>query len=96
MTFNGPNEGYQVTVTRTETNSVIKTISTQDTSINITELEIYEFYNVSVVALSDKGPGDSADITILTDEDSELGNVHSIYYLVYFISSWNGRRIHCI
>ena len=76
-TFNGPNEGYQVTVTRIENSSDIETIPTQDTFINITDLEIYEEYLISVVALSDKGPGDSVDITILTDEDSELRNMHS-------------------
>ena len=79
-TFNGPNEGYMVTYRRTETN-VSNTTERMDTSVNITGLEIYEVYVVEVVALSDKGPGESVTIMVLTDEDGKyvVCNEHLLF-----------------
>ena len=46
-------------------------IPTPNTSIIVMDLETYEWYSISVVALTDKGPGDSVSITVLTDKDSK-------------------------
>ena len=70
--FNGPNEGYEVMYIRIETNVSNTIPNISETSVNISGLEKYELYSVQVVALSDKGPGDEIEITILTDEDGKL------------------------
>ena len=88
-TFNGPNEGYNVTYNRIETNER-KTVNVLSTSLNITALEIYEEYSVEVVALSDKGAGEATEILVLTDEDCKCGRI--IEYILYyhlFVSTWN-------
>jgi hypothetical protein len=68
-TFNGPNEGYEVRYTRVETSITMTIDDIMSTSVNISDLEIYEVYTITVLALSDKGVGESSQITILTDED---------------------------
>jgi receptor-type tyrosine-protein phosphatase Q len=78
-TFNGPNEGYEVRYTREETNITMTIHDIMSTSVNISDLEIYEVYTITVLALSDKGVGESSQITILTDEDCKL--------LKYFVSN---------
>ena len=67
-TFNGPNEGYEVTYRRIETDET-KSFRVTDTSFNITNLEKYEEYSVDIVAYSDKGAGEKITITVLTAED---------------------------
>lgn len=71
-TFNGPNEGYEVTYIRNETGDNNTILNISETSVNISGLEIYEYYLVQVVALSDKGPGNEIEIMILTDEDGKF------------------------
>lgn len=68
-TFNGPNEGYEVTYRRIETSEDATIENITNTFVNVMNLEIYENYFVEVVALSDKGAGESASILVLTDED---------------------------
>ena len=88
-TFNGPNEGYNVTYNRIETNER-KTVNVLSTSLNITALEIYEEYSVEVVALSDKGAGEATEILVLTDEDCKCGRIiEYILYYHFFVSTWN-------
>ena len=69
-----------LTYRRTETN-VSNTTELMDTSVNITGLEIYEVYIIEVVALSDKGPGVSVMISVLTDEDGKyvVCNEHLLF-----------------
>ena len=69
MTFNGPNEGYRVTYRLISASIAANTIVVDDTSTNITNLEIYTEYSVEVVALSDKGPSEVVSIIVITDED---------------------------
>ena len=68
--FRGPNEGYQVMYTRVETGYTQTMSDITSTSVNITDLQIYEEYTITVVALSDKGIGEtSVPLTVITDED---------------------------
>ena len=71
--FNGPNEGYAITYIRLENNTESSTNRLTNTSFVIEDLEIYEQYNVTVVAFTDKGPGTPSDVlSVLTDEDCEF------------------------
>ena len=71
--FNGPNEGYELTYIRLENNMESSTDRLNSTSFFIDDLEIYEQYNVTVVAFTDKGPGTSSEVlSVLTDEDCKL------------------------
>ena len=68
--FNGPNEGYVVMYTRLETNMTNITDRISDTSVIITGLEIYEEYDIVVLAFTDKGSGTPSEtLTIRTDEE---------------------------
>ncbi len=91
MMFNGPNEGYNVTYRRLETNEN-STVSVTNTAVNISGLEIYEEYNIEVVALSDKGAGDNVAILVLTDEDCKIiNNKIKIIFIINFIFTSPGR-----
>ncbi len=97
-TFNGPNEGYNVTYRRIENNETAS-IRVMDTSVIITNLEIYEEYSVEIVAYSDKGAGEEITITVLTAEDCKR---NIFYTFVFFIvlsyllfSTWSCWRIQC-
>ncbi len=96
-TFNGPNEGYQVTYRRIETNEM-ESIRVMATSVNITNLEIYEEYSVVIVAYSDKGAGEEISITVLTAEDCKR-NIFMLLCFFSFIlstfSTWSRWRIQC-
>ena len=71
--FRGPNEGYQVMYTRVETGYTQTMSDITSTSVNITDLQIYEEYTITVVALSDKGIGEtSVPLTVITDEDCKF------------------------
>ena len=89
MMFNGPNEGYNVTYRRLETNETI-TVSVTNTTVNISGLEIYEEYNIEVVALSDKGAGDNVAILVLTDEDCKI-IIIIIIFINFFLFTSPGR-----
>ena len=82
--FNGPNEGYEVSYVRLETNVQNTTGRLTTTSVDIDNLEIYEEYNLTVAAFTDKGAGTSSEIlSILTDEDCKF--VNDGYYLILFL-----------
>ena len=82
--FNGPNEGYEVSYVRLETNVQNTTGRLTTTSVDINNLEIYEEYNLTVVAFTDKGAGTSSEILlVLTDEDCKF--VNDNYYLILFL-----------
>ena len=88
--FNGPNEGYVVMYTRLETNMTNITDRISDTSVNITGLEIYEEYDIVVLAFTDKGSGTPSEtLRIRTDEDCKNYNltiichIHKLFFFVF-------------
>ena len=87
--FNGPNEGYVVMYTRLETDVTNSTARIYDTSVNITDLEIYEEYYIVVLAFTDKGSGTPSEtLRIRTDEDCKYYNLllcHIYKFLIFFI-----------
>ena len=88
--FNGPNEGYVVMYTRLETDMTNSTARIYDTSVNITDLEIYEEYYIVVLAFTDKGSGTPSEtLRIRTDEDCKNYNLLFLNIMLYiFVSSY--------
>ena len=82
--FNGPNEGYVLTYIRLENKMESSTDRLTNTSFVIDDLEIYEQYNVTVVAFTDKGSGTSSEVlSVLTAEDCELFYCCKLFLLFY-------------